>query len=276
MRTLHQRLGTFSLAVVIIIALAAAAYASDNVTVPFGGYQSITAYSVCRKVTNGSGTGAALYVPTQTAAEWQSFRDNPPPGVTLGTCGGSISYTTPGTYTFVVPEYATLTIEAWGGGGGGEHCYTAFTGGKSGSYYRFCWGGNTAGGASSFNGVVANGGGTGDGAAGGSATGGDVNLPGENSSWCGGSVYQYCGGGGSGLDPVATRHGIAPGGGADGYAQAALTYGGGGGGYAKKTWSSGILTAGADYTVIVGSGGSNASGNGAAPGAPGRVDITWQ
>ncbi len=60
MRMLPQRLGAFSLAFVIITALAAAAYASDNFTVPFGGYQSITAHSICRKVTNGSGTGAAV------------------------------------------------------------------------------------------------------------------------------------------------------------------------------------------------------------------------
>jgi hypothetical protein len=89
-------------------------------------------------------------------------------------------------------------------------------------------------------------------------------------------VYQYCGGGGSGLDPVGTRHGIAPGGGADGYYNVALTYGGGGGGYTKKTWGSGVLTPGTDYTVIVGAGGANAAGNGAAPGAPGAVRITWE
>ncbi|MBM3271895.1 hypothetical protein FJY94_01255, partial [Candidatus Kaiserbacteria bacterium] len=189
---------------------------------------------------------------------------------------GSQTFSTPGTHTFTVPQYTgSLTVEVWGGGGGGEHCYPQANGVRYVTYTRFCWGGNTAGSASSFNGVIANGGQTGDGAVGGTATGGDVNLSGENSSSCGGSVYQYCGGGGSGLDPVATRHGVAPGGGADGYFQASLTYGGGGGGYAKKTWNPGALTTGASYTVTVGSGGSNANGNGAAPGAPGRVTLTW-
>ena len=52
--------------------------ASDNSTVNFGANQSITAFSTCKKVTNGSGTGLNVYVPTQSDAEWQSFYTNPP------------------------------------------------------------------------------------------------------------------------------------------------------------------------------------------------------
>lgn len=276
MRNILKTSGSTFVSLFVLVVLGTVVYASDSSAVNYGASQGITAHGVCRKITNNSGTGLAVYVPTITASEWQSFQDYPPAGVSLSSCGGSQYYDTPGTYTFTAPAHSSLTVEVWGGGGGGENCYTAFTGGKFGSYSRFCWGGNTAGAASSFNGVVANGGKTGDGAAGGTATGGDVNLSGENAGWCGGSVYQYCGGGGNGSDPVATRHGIAPGGGGDGYDHVALTYGGGGGGYAKKTWGAGVLTPGATYTVIVGAGGANAAGNGAAPGAPGAVKITWE
>jgi hypothetical protein len=60
--------------------------ASDNYTVNHGANTNITAHTVCSKVTNNSTTSASVYVPTQTSLEWQSFRTNPPAGVTLGAC----------------------------------------------------------------------------------------------------------------------------------------------------------------------------------------------
>ena len=83
-----------SIAVLSFIALAIEA--SDNFTVNHGTNQTITAHSTCQKVTNNSSTNLSVYVPTQTSAEWQSFRDNPPSGVTLASC----SCTTP-SYTGV-------------------------------------------------------------------------------------------------------------------------------------------------------------------------------
>lgn len=60
--------------------------ASDNYTVAYGTSESITSFETCAKVTNNSATNASVYVPTQTAVEWQSFRDHPPAGVTVGPC----------------------------------------------------------------------------------------------------------------------------------------------------------------------------------------------
>jgi hypothetical protein len=65
--------------------------ASDNYTVNSGANQNITAHAECRKVTNNSATNATVYVPTQTAAEWQSFYTNPPAGVTVGSCCAGVS-----------------------------------------------------------------------------------------------------------------------------------------------------------------------------------------
>ncbi len=76
----------------LVLTLAALAFsaivleASDSSTVNHGGSLAITAHSTCRNVTNNSTTGASLYVPTVTAAEWASFYTNPPSGVTAGSC----------------------------------------------------------------------------------------------------------------------------------------------------------------------------------------------
>ena len=78
------------------LGLAVLIEASDNSTVNFGANSNITAFTTCKKVTNGSATGLSVYVPTQTSAEWTSFYTNPPAGVTAGGC----TCTTP-TYTGV-------------------------------------------------------------------------------------------------------------------------------------------------------------------------------
>lgn len=93
--------------------------------------QSVTAHSVCRKVTNNSPTNKDVYIPTNSAEEWLSFRTNPPAGVTLDVCetvcpNGGVAigyqicrYTGSGNYTFTVPDGVTeMTITAVGGGGG--------------------------------------------------------------------------------------------------------------------------------------------------------------
>lgn len=46
----------------------------------------IDEHTVCRVVTNNS--GAAIYVPTKTSAEWASFYNNPPTSVTSPPCAG--------------------------------------------------------------------------------------------------------------------------------------------------------------------------------------------
>ena len=48
--------------------------------------QTLTAYGECRRVTNDSAVGDSVYIPTNTAEEWHSFRDHPPAGVTVSPC----------------------------------------------------------------------------------------------------------------------------------------------------------------------------------------------
>jgi len=41
----------------------------------------------CRKITRTTAVTDTYFIPTKTLAEWVSFRDNPPSGVSIGTCG---------------------------------------------------------------------------------------------------------------------------------------------------------------------------------------------
>ncbi|MEN9413111.1 MAG: hypothetical protein RLZZ342_198 [Candidatus Parcubacteria bacterium] len=66
---------------------AALLYASDGYTASLNTPVSITGPDgVCKKVTNASATGLSEYIPTASAAEWQSFVAHPPVGVTLAGC----------------------------------------------------------------------------------------------------------------------------------------------------------------------------------------------
>ena len=210
--------------------------------------------------------------------------------------GGSQTFNASGNFT--VPSYDTLTATVWGGGGGGGS--TIGTGG--------------GGGPSSFNGTVigngASGGGVypgGAGGAGGTASGGTTNTTGNSggsrsgvNGGAGGSSPSGGSGGSGGLGtPPSTTSGgpgTTPGGG-----------GGGGGGYSTRTYTAGALTSGASIPIVVGYGGTGATGNidkaddtrkftlgravwaffswfaetayayvsNGGAGAPGRVIITW-
>lgn len=50
-----------------------------------GTYQDITAFSVCKRVTNASGVTVCA-VSNVDAAQWQSFYDYPPGGVSIANC----------------------------------------------------------------------------------------------------------------------------------------------------------------------------------------------
>jgi hypothetical protein len=78
----------------ILLSGTIAIYASDGATVAdSGGTQNITGPDgVCKKVTNSSGHGS-VYIPTVSSAEWQSFYNHPPSGVTVANCGCTGSYT---------------------------------------------------------------------------------------------------------------------------------------------------------------------------------------
>ena len=174
---------------------------------------------------------------------------------------GSISYTVPGTYTFVVPNYFNLNVTVNGaGGGGGGGC-----GGQLLTFLgcvNFCFSSNgNAGGQSSFNNVISYGG------AGGIQCNGGVGAAGGNNQ--NGSL----GGGGSGgaggvsLDSNCNQSNGSP---------------GGAGGSVAKIWttnSSGAPSFGQIISITVGGGGTGvADGCRPAPGqkgTDGSVIITW-
>lgn len=207
---------------------------------------------------------------------------------------GSQEFTTAGSHNVVVPEYNTITIRLYGGGGEG------------GSYTHA----GSAGGASTFNGLSAGGGGGGakgpttvTGGSGGTQSGGDAGSSNGNagangtaslSSGKGGDNPGPAGGaGGSSSTSASGNPGSAPGAGGSGgcaswqeqgwndktpyYYWVHCGYGGGGSGaYLTKTYlsaDSGAPTPGATLAAVVGAGGDG-GGNGGA-GAAGRVVLSW-
>lgn len=192
---------------------------------------------------------------------------------------GSQTYSTPGTYTFDVPSYNSITFEVYGGGGGGGWynvgaVYTGSQGGTSsvnipqGTFEATGGGG---GGVSTTTPAPISGG-TGTAPSGGTtASGGDAAYgPGNRT---GGTAGGPAGGsGGSG-----TAVGNPPGGGGGGYGGVTdkgtqrYATGGGGAGYASYTTSEYV---GTTLTVIVGAGGTSTFGS-SIYGGDGRVVITW-
>jgi hypothetical protein len=208
---------------------------------------------------------------------------------------GSQTFSTPGTYSFVVPAYAgtlTVTVRGAGAGGGG-----APVSGDSG-----------AGGTSYFGSaadlaalrvpvrVIANGGAAvtdSTGSAGGTATGGDTNTTGTAGvSGATGTADGIKGAGGAGANsggaggaaPLVSGDGDdgdAPGGGGGGAFGSlnqfvAVGGGGGGGGCAVKAHANGVLTPAHMIEVVVGSGGTPGTGTrDGGLGGNGRVEIVW-
>lgn len=219
---------------------------------------------------------------------------------------------TPGSRTFTVPRYNTLTVEVWGPGKGGS----SYTDGSIGNF--LAQGGGVATSASSVStlSMTANGGGNGTSTSnnGGTASGGNTtNTTGTNGVSGGSSPSPVNGGTGGGspnggadragpapltatgtAQMVAGNAGNAPGGGGSGPAGSKTNFsgsnsyngaiGGPGGGYSKSVYTFGV-TAGfpsvgdvLSYTVAAGSA-SNAgtpsvpSSRGGA-GAAGRVKFT--
>jgi hypothetical protein len=161
---------------------------------------------------------------------------------------GSATYASPGTYSFTVPYFASLTAAVNGAGGGGGGMAS---GGGTGGY-------------SAFGGVIGYGGGGGatapaggTGAAGG-ATGGDSNAAGPGAA---GGIGAY--------DQTSDKNGTY-----DSFAG-----NGGAGGLATKGFSPAELAPGSTIIIVVGSGGAPGSGagnqRGATAGTNGNVQISW-
>jgi len=200
-------------------------------------------------------------------------------GVTLDrvVTAGSFTDDTPGTRSYTVPAYNTMVIEVWGGGSGTG---TTIAPGTSGTYVQCVDATATAipalslsaGGATSPSSVFYDA----TGGVGGTASGGDVNVNGENGETGSGSAAPITAIGGKGGD--------SPNGGTGGAARTETTTGsfsyagnpgnapGGGGGSPRQTANIGGFKA-----FWGGSGGGGAyvkkTFNWNDPGAPGTGDI---
>lgn len=177
---------------------------------------------------------------------------------------GSASYTTPGDYTFYVPDYETISIDVMAGSGGG--------GGGSDHYpFLYCYAGGkgSPGGESRFQAplnVYATPGGGGD-----EGSCGGTPYPGANGIGVNGDTDTTGYGGGAG------GQGSGPGG-VDSNGRP-----GGASGRALKTWSygstSGFPEPGVGLLVRVGGGGGGGfPGRNCSPGgdgANGYVNISW-
>ena len=194
-----------------------------------------------------------------------------------GVVPGSTTYSTPGTYNFVVPKHNTLTVQLWGAGGGGGGAGAAVTGyggtneiGGTGGPSK--WDGGSASGKPQANGGV---GGrnteTGTGGAGGTASGGTTNTSGG----AGGDG----GTGSGGAAGTAANGGYGDGGPGEHWTQVVYVVthyyagGGGGGAYSSRSYSAGTYAVGATVSVVVGAAGSPYYGSTAPDN--GRVTISW-
>ncbi|MGZ3722108.1 MAG: hypothetical protein ACXVA9_04205 [Bdellovibrionales bacterium] len=186
----------------------------------------------------------------------------------------------PGCVNFKVPDYNSLVVEVWGGGGAGADV-------------------SQDGGMSFFGSVIATGGicpvwpwgGGGPAPSGGIATGGDVNIPGGAGHYNvidpiggtgGDSPDGSIPGGKGGVRSFFSGQGGYPGGGGGGGHNAKQIWtGGGAGAYAKKTFKSGDLVVGSSIPVCVGVGGRGTQGQGSMGGSGGwsggngEVLVNW-
>lgn len=192
---------------------------------------------------------------------------------------GSSTFDT-GSGNFTVPNYNTLTVELWGGGGSGESTDgSTFSFGGSGSNTTCTTLSMTAQGGA----LGQNAGGGGGPASGGNTTNTTGNSGGgRTTSGTGGGAAS---GGGNVSPPGANGAGTAgstPGGGGSGARLSSVGGGAGGGGYSKSVYTRGVTSGapaiGASLAYAVGAGAAPnivpGLNNGGA-GTNGRVKFTW-
>lgn len=74
------------LAVILLVFLPCTVWAADMYSVNSGATVEINEHGVCQRITNGHASGQRIMVPTKTASEWASFRNNRPAGVAMAAC----------------------------------------------------------------------------------------------------------------------------------------------------------------------------------------------
>lgn len=220
---------------------------------------------------------------------------------------GSVAATS--TQTLVVPQYNTMTFEAWGPGAGGGGGSGGGAGGNPASTSSNVTGGGLAvaiqgnRGLGGQPGVLSNGAAGGAGGAGGTASGGNssntsggTGVAGQKGSLSGGTGAGGKGGnvgGGAGVGgnggaqgnnglPGGAPGGAGGGAGAPASSQASAGGGGGGGGKAVSVFNYYDANApifGATLTLTVagagGTGGTAGTGFSGAAGARGQINVTW-
>jgi hypothetical protein len=74
------------LPIAALFAFAFAVYAASSYQVNYTATVQVNEHGTCQEVTNNSGAGLPIFVPTNSSGEWSAFRGNLPGGVGLAPC----------------------------------------------------------------------------------------------------------------------------------------------------------------------------------------------
>src|SRR3989338_4118437 len=70
--------------IMVLVASFMPVFAATNYTTVQSSTTSIDEWGTCKKIINNAGKN--IFIPTKTAAEWQSFINSPPSGITFEPC----------------------------------------------------------------------------------------------------------------------------------------------------------------------------------------------
>lgn len=99
------------LALFVLAFLPVTAFSADMYSVNSGATVQINEHGVCQRITNSHASGRPIMVPTRTATEWTTFRNNRPGGVAIANCPSGCGGASVGGYCWYV-------------GGQGQSCTT--------------------------------------------------------------------------------------------------------------------------------------------------------
>lgn len=106
------------LALIVFVFLPITAWSADMYSVNSGATVQINEHGVCQRITNGHASGQRIMVPTRTATEWTTFRNNRPAGVGMAACPPVCSGVSVGGYCFyagVAGQSCTQVCSSRGG-----------------------------------------------------------------------------------------------------------------------------------------------------------------
>lgn len=146
---------------ILVLTGTSSAFAADMYSVNSGATVQINEHGVCQRITNSHGSGRPIMVPTRTATEWTTFRNNRPAGVAMAACPPACSGALVGGHcwylgadgqscTQVCASRGGLNLAATrdyaGSGGSNAACNSVMNSlGISGSVSTTCGSGATAG-----------------------------------------------------------------------------------------------------------------------------------